>query len=358
MSIFEYPLDELAESHREPYARARPFPHVVLDGIVRANVLDAALAEYPNPGALNFIRYDNALEKKLAFDQVDQLPAPIRLVLSELNSPSFLRFLERLTGIQNLIADHTYRGGGIHLIPPGGKLDIHADFNIHHGLMLHRRLNLLLYLNRDWPDSYGGQLELWRGEMTEAGPVLSQCEQRIVPVFNRMVIFTTSETSFHGHPEPVSCPLDRARRSLALYYYSPIAKDLKGHSTVFVKRPEEASTPELDAFRRVRSYGRRIEFSRRLGVVVTLADREVTGEVVDLTVHSLAFLVNSSHGFEPNIRPGALSVRLPDGILRASGIVRSLHVQPDQRVRVGVELDSLSRDAHDLVERFRASEGY
>jgi hypothetical protein len=121
----------------------------------------------------------------------------------------------------------------LHQILRRGYLKVHADFNKHPQFGLDRRVNVLCYLNRDWQPEWGGQLELWDADM--------QCPvQSIDPVFNRMVIFTITDTAFHGHPDPLRCPPDRTRRSLAFYYYSngrPAAEDAGVHSTLFQRRP-------------------------------------------------------------------------------------------------------------------------
>ncbi|NEN95926.1 MAG: 2OG-Fe(II) oxygenase, partial [Moorea sp. SIO3I7] len=128
-------------------------------------------------------------------------------------------------------------GGGLHQIEKGGYLKIHADFNRHTKLRLDRRLNLLIYLNKDWQEDYGGHFEMWDTEMT-------QSQKKILPVFNRCVIFSTTDFSYHGHPEPLTCPEGRTRKSLALYYYSngrPAEELSKSgdHSTLFKARPGE-----------------------------------------------------------------------------------------------------------------------
>ena len=126
---------------------------------------------------------------------------------------NFLKFLESLTGIEGLISDPYYVGGGIHETKKGGFLKVHTDFNYHKKLKLDRRVNLLLYLNSDWKEEYGGHLELWDKDMLS-------CKRKVLPVINRMAIFSTTDFSYHGHPEPLSCPDNRSRRSLALYYYT------------------------------------------------------------------------------------------------------------------------------------------
>jgi Rps23 Pro-64 3,4-dihydroxylase Tpa1-like proline 4-hydroxylase len=164
---------------------------------------------------------------------VEKLPPPVRDVLYFLNSRPMLQFLEVLTGIQGVLPDPYYVGGGVHQIKPGGKLEIHADFNRHTKLKLDRRINVLIYLNKDWKEEYGGHFELWNREMTQA-------EQKILPLFNRCAIFSTTSFSYHGHPNPLACPPGRTRKSIATYYYSngrPEEEVSESHSTLFQHRP-------------------------------------------------------------------------------------------------------------------------
>ncbi|MDQ6882334.1 MAG: 2OG-Fe(II) oxygenase, partial [Pseudomonadota bacterium] len=120
-----------------------------------------------------------------------------------------------------------------HMNCRGAMLKLHADFNRHPNWHLDRRLNLLLYLNQDWQASFGGDLELWDREM-------AACRQRIAPVAGRCVIFSTSSTSFHGHPDPIECPDDVTRKSIALYYYTNVPREdaAQIHSTLWQSRPD------------------------------------------------------------------------------------------------------------------------
>ncbi|RMG84682.1 MAG: 2OG-Fe(II) oxygenase [Bacteroidetes bacterium] len=123
-------------------------------------------------------------------------------------------FLQNLTGIkETLIPDPYFEGGGFHQIKPGGFLKVHVDFHKHKLMGLDRRINVLVYLNEDWKEEYGGHFELWETDM-------SKCALKIAPLFNRMAIFSTTDYSWHGHPDPLTCPPDRSRKSLALYYYT------------------------------------------------------------------------------------------------------------------------------------------
>jgi hypothetical protein len=240
-------LTALADRYRADYTQARPFPHVVIEDFLPLEALRAVLAEFPRPDQVDWIAFNNPAEKKLATRAEAQMGAWTRFLLYQFNSSIFLSFLESLTGIRGLIPDPHFWGGGLHQIERGGFLKIHADFTRHPILPLDRRLNLLLYLNEDWPEEYGGQLELWDRGMIK-------CEARILPVFNRCVIFSTTAFSFHGHPDPVACPAWQTRKSIALYYFSngrPEEEHPIDHGTLFVHRPGEAyKAPRPDGLSR------------------------------------------------------------------------------------------------------------
>ena len=228
-------LLSVADRHRERYQRAEPFPHVVIDDFLPAEVLDRVLEEFPSKDDPVWARYKNPAEKKLG-NNTEALMGPLaRHLLAQFNSAPLCEFLERLTGIEGIISDPYFWGGGQHQIVRGGFLKMHSDFNWHAKLKLDRRINLLLYLNKDWPEAFGGYLELWDKEM-------KACVQKIAPLFNRIVVFNTTSTSYHGHPEPLTCPEDRSRKSLALYYYTagrPADEKKESHTTLFQERPGE-----------------------------------------------------------------------------------------------------------------------
>ena len=215
------------------YREAKPFPHIMIDGLFDNAALNQVHAEVPRIDSSYWKRFDDHYQRKLATRGVDGMGPMTFALLQALNSAPFLQNLEALTGIEGLIPDPYYTGGGLHQIVPGGRLAVHADFNRHKKLHLDRRINLLLYLNKDWDESYGGHLELWDTAMTH-------CEQRILPLFNRMVIFSTTDFTYHGHPEPLTCPEGNSRKSIALYYYTngrPASEVSEKHSTLFKDRP-------------------------------------------------------------------------------------------------------------------------
>jgi len=217
------------------YREGDPFPHIVIDGLFPQETLDAVLSEFPKPAEMNWRSYDSATEKKLGMRLGNKIGPRSSEFLQYLNSPPVLKYLEDLTGIEGLVPDPYYLGGGLHQIERGGFLKIHADFNWHEAMRLHRRINLLVYLNKDWEDSFGGHLELWKDQ--ESG-----CSKKILPLFGRTVVFSTTDFAYHGHPDPLNCPEGRTRKSIALYYYSatrPASELTLEHGTLFLKRRED-----------------------------------------------------------------------------------------------------------------------
>jgi Rps23 Pro-64 3,4-dihydroxylase Tpa1-like proline 4-hydroxylase len=240
-------LEVLAKEKAAEYKNNKPFPHIYFDNFLPEEAAEAALEDFPEPKQLAWNEFNSPNERKLAFDVVEKLPARIRDVLYFLNSRPMLVFLEKLTGIEHVIPDPYYVGGGLHQIKQGGKLDVHADFNYHAQLKLDRRINLLIYMNKDWKEEYGGHFELWNQEMTQA-------EQKILPVFNRCAIFSTTSVSYHGHPTPLTCPPDRTRNSIAVYYYTngrPEEEATTAHSTLFRQLPGTEATSAQVSFKDV-----------------------------------------------------------------------------------------------------------
>jgi Rps23 Pro-64 3,4-dihydroxylase Tpa1-like proline 4-hydroxylase len=229
----------LGRSLSARYRSASPFPHVVMDDFLEADLLKGILKDFPSSDGKKF--FDRDQERlKFQYQPGEVSSALVRNLFAELNSRAFLGFLEELTGIDGLISDPYFEGGGLHETKPGGHLGVHADFNVHEQLKLERRLNLLIYLNDDWDETYGGNLELWDKAMTG-------CQVKVRPVFGRAVIFNTALDSFHGHPDPLSCPPDRSRRSIATYYYTA-AEDsvaaLPKRTTNFRPRPGTTDKPD------------------------------------------------------------------------------------------------------------------
>ena len=237
----EAALERRADVLADAYRSAAPFPHTVIDDFLPRASAERILAAFPraDDGAwLDWRKRDVVHQPgKLGIGHADRLNRShtfLRSALSAFNSTEVVSFLERLTGIQGLVPDPHFFGGGVHQILPGGRLSIHADFNWHGQLRLYRRVNLLLYLNKDWDEAWGGALELWDREM-------NACALRVAPIFNRAVIFNTDRDALHGHPDPLLAPDGVTRKSLALYYYTAEGRpeDLEARSTLWRLRPGE-----------------------------------------------------------------------------------------------------------------------
>lgn len=226
------------EKRAAEYQNAVPFPHIVLENFLDEDVLRGIVEQFPDrEGRAYFDRPQERLKYQFDPNTVDSFR--VRNLLAELNSEPFLAFLSAMTGIEGLISDPYYSGGGLHETLSGGHLSIHADFNLHEKMKVERRLNLLVYLNDDWPEEYGGQLELWDKKMRAAA-------RSVLPVLGRAVVFNTTLQSFHGQPDPVKCPPDRSRRSIATYYYTayPIEAAIKARTTTFQTRPHSEDKPD------------------------------------------------------------------------------------------------------------------
>jgi len=225
-TVLARPLERVQTESGQAYRSAAPYPNVVLDGLFRDDVLDAVLDEWPSPDEVAWRFYDDGEYErgKLTSSDVDRFGSNTRRVLSEISGPSFLDFLGALTGIEGLIPDPYFMSAGLFEVLDGGFLTVHADFNINQRTGLDRRLNVLIYLNHDWTEANGGQLELWC-----AHPL--QRERSIVPTFNRMVIFDTRPNAYHGHPNPVVAPPGTNRKAISAYYFTrgrPLSELLHG----------------------------------------------------------------------------------------------------------------------------------
>lgn len=234
----------------EDFNQAEPFPHIVLDEFFPQAVLQRVLDGFP----ARPLEHDRTFEMGYAGQNKRQvLPEDCRPDIRELfwfmNSRPMLQFLEGLTGIDGLLPDPYFLGGGFHETTRGGLLGVHADFRIHEPLRLQRRLNLIVYLNETWDDNWLGQLELWDRKMTT-------CVQKVSPILNRCVVFRTDADTWHGHPDALQTPDGVSRRSMALYYYTAseaIHEEVPPHSTVYVPRNTDSAAIKSEA-RKLRNW--------------------------------------------------------------------------------------------------------
>jgi hypothetical protein len=225
---------------RAQYARATPFPFFVVEGFLEPSFAAEVAAAYPTfetAKAMGFAFNAVNERKKVQVTERARFPDAVGRLSDALASREFLHDLSEITGIPSLLADERLFGGGIHVTGPHGRLDVHVDFNVLEfggEPKLYRRLNLLLYLNPEWDEAWGGQVEFWDRDV-------KTCAHSYVPSLNRCVVFETSDISFHG-VAPLTCPPHEVRRSFAAYYYTttPASADAPAaHSTIFRARPGE-----------------------------------------------------------------------------------------------------------------------
>lgn len=225
-------VDARFEAEGPTYQSASPFPHIAMQGVFDLEVLRAINQEFPQ--SQNMAGSFTGEIEGGKFTETDWAKfGPVtQAFVAACNSGPFLHSLTKLTGIEGLIADPYLSGGGQHQTARGGRLKVHSDFNVHPFLNLTRRLNMLVYLNEGWQEEWGGALELWNLDMTRA-------EVRIPPVMGQVAVFTTSDISFHGLPDPLECPEGTFRRSLAFYYFTADGATPEPRSTLWKERPNE-----------------------------------------------------------------------------------------------------------------------
>lgn len=209
-------IEKNASRYNQEFNNSKPFRYVVIE-----NILDPSVARAVESGyEIALSHKDHSAPKrhrdvlgKTGTPQLSVMTDPQVQAIAAFNSEKFVDILRKITGIDVIYADPDLKGGGLHSSKRGGYLNVHTDFNFHPTQNTHRRLNLIIYVNQEWREEWGGALELWNADV-------SACEATLFPKFNRAVLFETSEISFHGHPKPLTSPDDVTRKSIALYYYS------------------------------------------------------------------------------------------------------------------------------------------
>ena len=222
LDAFAPALDRLrneSELLRQSYAAAKPYPHLVLDNLFDPALLDRLVAEFPKAQGRDWLVWDTSHELKTTSRGIDGLSIFTQMFCLWLNSSDVIKAIEPIVGMENLVGDPLFHGAGLHEMYRDGWLEMHADYTRHFSLPLMRRINILIYLNRDWDESWGGELALQDNQN-------KQDRISYPPHFNRTIIFPTTAKTFHGAPNTLTCPLNRSRKLLSIYYWTPIPMPL------------------------------------------------------------------------------------------------------------------------------------
>lgn len=221
---------------------AKPFDHACIDGFFDESVARELEREFPDFESDAWHRYNNPLEVKRACNDWRAFGPTTYRALNFLNGSQFVQRLGLLTNLAPLYADCGLNGGGLHIHARGGKLNVHKDYETHPKLGLDRKLNLIVYLNSEWRDEWGGALGLWKGSEDRPDWMV----KALAPKFNRAVIFDTSQNSWHGLPYPIDCPEGQYRKSLAVYYLTEPQGSTRTKA-LFAPTAEQEGDPEIAA---------------------------------------------------------------------------------------------------------------
>ncbi len=222
---------------REAYVSAAPWPHIVVHDLFSRAVLEELVRELDRVRPDVLLQHVTSRTVKNESAEVRGLGPTMDAFQAAMDSPAMTSYVEAVTGIAGLVTDPTRELAGLHETPVGGFTKIHTDFSNHPATGLHHRVNVLLYMNVEWHDNWGGQLELWPSDM-RGNPTSVQ------PTLGTFVVFATNDDSKHGLPRAVACPEGSSRRSLAFYYYSVErhGDELTARHSSYHARPTESAS--------------------------------------------------------------------------------------------------------------------
>ena len=228
------------------FQSSEPFPHLILDSLIPRNILNEILKEFPENPVVQHVNNNFHHNGQMKLRNPESYGPATAALYTFFQSSYVISYLERLTGIQHLIPGDYTLGSGLHQTLSNGFLDLHADYNRPRSVrklndqVFYRRVNLYIFFNPDWEEKFGGSLEFWPKD-------LSQCQQRILPTLGRVVIFTSTDHTYHGHPQKLSCPKSRSRRSMTLYYYTknrPVGEDCSSKDCLHEKKKSNFIKPK------------------------------------------------------------------------------------------------------------------
>ncbi|MGL5806357.1 MAG: 2OG-Fe(II) oxygenase [Xenococcaceae cyanobacterium] len=233
-----------SESFQKDYSSPQPYSHLAIEDLFAPEILDRVVAEFPQADNRDWIGWDTIHELKATSRGIAGLSMFTQLFCLWLNSAEFINEIKKITGIDDLVPDPLFFGAGLHEMYRDGWLDVHADYTKHPTLPLIRRVNLLIYLNRDWNADWGGDLELWHH---------SDRANRVsyAPNFNRSLIFPTTSETLHGVPNRLSCPPECSRKLISIYYWSPASSLVKAGTPIIWANEQSWQNRIRNVFRKM-----------------------------------------------------------------------------------------------------------
>jgi len=208
----------------DTYAKEGPFDHCVIDNFFPKKIAKELEKEFPSFNSEIWHKYENAIEIKKTCNNWNVFPPLTYQVFNFLNSEEFTSLIsKKILKDKKLFSDVGLNGGGWHIHKKGGKLNTHLDYSLHPKLGLQRKFNIIIYLNSKWKKSWGGSLGFWGNESSKHP---GEIEKKVFPKFNRAILFDTTQNSWHGLPDPVNCPKNEFRKSIAIYYLCSPPKNI------------------------------------------------------------------------------------------------------------------------------------
>jgi len=234
------------------FLNAKPFEHVVIDNFLETCYAEKISELFPKFDK-TWHEYKNPIEVKYAFDNINSLPIELKNYFYYLSTPEIINIIRQITNFDNLEYDEYLHGAGVHLHPRFGRLNIHLDYEKHPYSGKERRLNIILFMSKDWDVNWNGANELWNSDV-------SKCIAKTDVKFNRAILFKTNDISWHGLPDKILCPDNIFRKSLAYYYVSPLNtqknEDQYRKKAKFVKRPDDVFDENMEKLYNIRPHRR------------------------------------------------------------------------------------------------------
>ncbi len=237
---------------QQDFLNAEPFEHVIIDNFLESSYAEKIYELFPTPDN-DWHEYKNPIEVKYAFDNINTLSTELKNYFYYLSTPEITNIIRYITTINNLEYDEYLHGAGLHIHPRNGRLNIHLDYEKHPFSGKERRLNIILFMSKDWNTNWNGANELWDKDVTK-------CIAKTDIKFNRAILFKTNNISWHGLPDKITCPNEIFRKSLAYYYVSPLntqkPEEEYRKKAKFIKRPQDHYDENIEKLYEIRPYRR------------------------------------------------------------------------------------------------------